>query len=191
MKRIYLIGLFFLTFGFSINIHAQALPAAKRLRAAQVGAGFSFAIPDYGGTYLKGFTGYADLDLFRRLALEFDAHFNSIFTPTDIGEDTFLIGPKFSIMRRGRAHIYVKGLGGIGRFHYQKGVYQTYTIPSIHTDTFGVFAIGGGIDFHASPHLNVRAIDVEAQDWPSYGTPGHPAHGLTPFVTTFGVGYVF
>lgn len=191
MKRIHFIVLFLLTLGLSINSDGQAIPAARRLSLAQVGGGFSFAIPDYGGTYLKGFTGYADLDLFRRLGIEFDAHMNSVFTPTDIGEDTYLVGPRFSILRRDRANVYVKALGGIGRFHYQQGQYQKNTTPPIQTDTFGVYAVGGGIEFRASRHVNIRAIDIEAQRWPGYGTPGFPAHGLTPFVTTFGVAYAF
>lgn len=169
-----------------MNSHAQAIPAATRLRSPQVGVGFSFAVPDYGGTFLKGFTAYGDADIWRRLGVEATMHYVSVFTPTDIGEDTYLIGPRFSLIRQGRVNAYVKALGGVGRFEYQSGYY-----PHPHTDTFGVFSIGGGIDFRASKHLNVRAIDIEAQKWPGYGTPGYAAHGLSPFVTTFGVAYAF
>jgi hypothetical protein len=186
LKRSHLVGLFAFIFGLSIMSHAQAVPMASRLGHVQVGAGFSFAVPDYGGTYIKGFTVYGDADLWRRLGLEADAHFVSILAPTDIGENTFLIGPRFSLIRQGRLNAYVKALGGIGRFQYQDGTYQ----PS-HTDTFGVYSFGGGIEFRASQHLNIRAVDIEAQRWPGYGTPGFPAHGLSPFVTTFGAAYSF
>lgn len=187
MRRHHLIGLFIFIFGLSIvSTHAQAVPAATRLRSAQVGVGFSFAVPDYGSTYIKGFTAYGDADLWRRVGVEADIHYISVFTPTDIGEDTYLIGPRFSLIRQGRLNAYVKALGGIGRFEYQQGRY----LPT-HTDTFGVFSVGGGIEFKASKHINVRAIDIEAQKWPSYGTPGFAAHGLSPFVTTFGAAYAF
>lgn len=186
LKRSHLAGVFVFVLGLSIASYGQAIPMAKRLGHVQVGAGFSFAVPDYGGTYIKGFTVYGDADLWRRLGLEADAHFVNILTPTDIGENTFLIGPRFSLVRQGRLNAYVKALGGVGRFQYQDGTYQ----PS-HTDTFGVYSLGGGIEFRASPHLNIRAVDIEAQRWPSYGTPGFPAHGLTPFVTTFGAAYTF
>ncbi len=186
MKRYHWIGLFIFVFGLSIVSHAQAVPMASRIGSLQVGAGFSFAIPDYGGTYIKGYTIYADADLWHRLGVEADVHQINVFTATDIGEDTYLIGPRFSVIRQGRMNAYVKALGGIGRFEYQTGTYQ----PS-HTDTYGVFSVGGGIDFRASQHINIRAVDIEAQKWPSYGTPGFPAHGLSPFVTTFGVAYAF
>ena len=172
--------------GLSMYSHAQATPMATRVGQVQVGAGFSFAIPDYSGTYIKGLTVYGDADLWRRLGIEADVHYISILTPTDIGQNTFLIGPRFSVIRQGRMNAYVKVLGGVGRFVYQPG-----WNPNPHTDTFGVYSLGGGIEFRASRHLNIRAVDIEAQRWPSYGTPGFPAHGLSPFVTTFGAAYVF
>jgi hypothetical protein len=184
LKRHHLVGLFVFAFGLSIACNAQAIPAAKRLASIQVGAGFSFAIPDYGATYIKGLTVYGDADLWHRLGVEADMHYISLLTPTDIGEDTYLIGPRFTLVRQGRLNAYVKALGGVGRFEYQSG---TYAHP--HTDTFGAFSVGGGLEYRASPHINIRAIDIEAQRWPGYGTPGFAAHGLTPFVTTFGVAY--
>lgn len=186
MKRTHLnlIGWFVFALGLSVASHAQAVPMAKRIGTVQAGVGFSFAIPDYGETYIKGFTVYGDADLWRRVGLEATMHYISVLTPTDIGEDTYLIGPRFSLIRRDRLNAYVKALGGVGRFHYQSGYYA-----HPHIDTFGAFSIGGGIEFRASEHINIRAIDIEAQRWPGYGTPGFATHGLTPFVTTFGVAY--
>lgn len=186
MKPLYLAGLLVSMLGVSVASHAQAIPMAERTGHIQVGAGFSFAIPDYSKTYIKGFTIYGDADLWKRLGIEADVHYISILTPTDIGQNTFLVGPRFSVIRQGRLNAYVKALGGVGRFVYQPG-----WNPNPHTDTFGVYSLGGGIEYRASRHLNIRAVDIEAQRWPSYGTPGFPAHGLTPFVTTFGAAYTF
>lgn len=186
MKRHHLVGLVLFLFGCSLASQAQAVPMATRLGGLQVGAGFSFAVPDYGPTYIKGYTIYGDADLWRRVGIEVDVHQINVLTPTDIGEDTYLAGPRFTLMRRDRVRVYAKALGGIGRFEYQAGVH-----PHPFTDTFGVFSVGGGIEFRASQHINIRAVDIEAQKWPSYGTPGYPANGLTPFVTTFGAAYSF
>ena len=174
------IGLLLLPFVLPAAVRSQAIPTATRSRSLQVGGGFSFASPDYGGSYIMGITGYTDLDLPHRFGAELDLHFMNIFTPTDIGESTFLIGPRYSILSQHRLNAYIKALGGFGRFAYQQGTY-----PNPHTDTYGVFSIGGGVEFRASDHINVRAIDFEAQRWPGYAD-----HGLSPFVTTFGVAYV-
>ncbi|HZY71791.1 MAG TPA: outer membrane beta-barrel protein [Edaphobacter sp.] len=186
MKPLYWAGLLVSLLGLPVASHAQAVPMASRTGQIQVGAGFSFAKPDYSTTYIKGFTLYGSADFWRRLGVEADMHYISILTPKDIGENTFLIGPKFSVIREGRLNAYVKALGGVGRFVYQPGYNK-----DPHTDTFGVYSLGGGIEYRASQHLNIRAIDIEAQRWPNYGTPGFPAHGLSPFVTTFGAAYTF
>jgi hypothetical protein len=169
--------------------NSQAIPAMQRAIQLEGGGGFSFASPDYGGTssagtmtlvpYIKGFTLFGDATYHRRFGLEVEAHLDSILTTKDIGENTYMIGPKISLIREGRANLYVKALGGIGAFEYQKG---SYANP--HTDTYGAFAIGGGIEFNASRHITVRAIDIEQQSW-----PGFAPHGLKPFVTTLGIAY--
>jgi hypothetical protein len=176
-------------FGCLSRANSQAIPAMERPIQLEGGAGFSFASPDYGGTssagtmilvpYIKGFTLFGDAVYHRRFGLEAEAHFDSILTPKDIGENTYMIGPKVSLIREGRMNLYVKALGGIGAFEYQKGVYA-----ASHTDTYGAFAIGGGIEFNASRHITVRAIDIEQQSW-----PGFAPNGLKPFVTTLGIAY--
>jgi len=56
LKPLYLAGLLVSMLGVSVASHAQAIPMAERTGHIQVGAGFSFAIPDYSKTYIKGFT---------------------------------------------------------------------------------------------------------------------------------------
>ncbi len=186
MNRHFLIaclGLLFLLGGGS-QANSQAIPAIERPIQLQGGVGFSFASPDYGGTsalvpYIKGFTIFGDAIYHRRFGLEAEVHDNSILTPKDIGENTYMIGPRFSPIREDRMNLYVKVLGGIGAFQYQQ---STYANP--HTDTYGAFAFGGGIEFNASRHITVRAIDIEKQSW-----PGFAPNGLKPFVTTLGIAY--
>ena len=172
--------------GGSIAAGDQALPGAVRPIEAQAGVGFSFARPDFtspdpnaGFPYIKGFTAYADATYHHLFGLEAEVHYDSILTPTDIGENTYMVGPRVVVIHEDRMSLYAKALGGLAAFEYQKGTYLT---P--RTDTYGAFAVGGGIDFRASRHIDVRAIDIEQQWWPSF-TPS----GLKPFVTTFGVAY--
>lgn len=162
--------------------HAQALPAATR-EPVKVGASFSFGSPDYRDTttYVEGLTIFADVGFARRAAAEIDLHYDSLITPIDIGEDTFLIGPRYSVIRDDEANVYVKVLGGLGRFAYQPG---TYSNP--HTDTYGVAAFGGGIELHALLHFDIRAIDLEYQVW-----PGFASHALKPVVASTGLAYRF
>jgi len=163
----------------SIYANAQEMPTVVRPIQVQIGGGFSFAQPDYGYPYIKGFTVYGDAIYHHLFGIEADVHYNSILTPTDIGENTYMIGPKVSILHEDRMNLYGKVLGGVAAFEYQKGTY-----PNPHTDTYGAFAVGGGIEFRASRHINIRAVDIEGQWW-----PGFAPHGLTPFVTTFGIAY--
>ena len=170
----------------SIVAKAQAVPGAVRPLVVQAGGGFSFAKPDFvplyasaGFPYIKGFTAYADATYYQRFGLEAEVHFDSIFTPADIGENTYMVGPRVVLIHEDRMNLYAKGLGGLATFEYQKGDYA-----NPRTNTYGAFAVGGGIDFRVSRHINVRAIDIEQQWWPSF-TPNE----LKPLVVTFGIAY--
>ena len=161
------------------SVLGQAVPTATGGGAAQVGAAVSVDSPDYGPRYIQGISVFGDLDLGEHLGIEADAHLVSLITPTDIGQNTFLAGPRYSFHRR-RLAPYIKALAGVGLFEYQYDY-----LPHYH-DSYFVYAFGGGLDVHATRHIVVRAIDFEAQRWPSY-----PTSGLTPYVTSFGVAYAF
>lgn len=166
---------------------AQATKGQSRLLSGQIGAGFSFAKPDFGPKYIKGFSGYADFDIHNRIGIEADVQFDNIFTPTDIGQKSYMLGPRFVLVRQGMESrpdfmkFYVKATGGLAQFQYQQGRYR-----STGDDNYAAFALGGGIDLHVAPHLNVRAGDIEWQDWPSFYNKG-----LTPITATFGAAYSF
>jgi hypothetical protein len=182
LKSVHTLVLFATLLAGSAAAKAQALPTASR-PPVQVGVAWSFASSGYGNqeyaAYIKGVTAFGDFGFTRRLSLEGDAHYTSLSTPDGIGENTYLIGPRYSIALEDRANVYVKVLGGVGRFSYKS---PTYVIP--HTDTYGVLAFGGGIEFRLSPRINLRPIDIEIQPW-----QGFP-HGLVPIVTSIGIAYV-
>jgi hypothetical protein len=157
--------------------HAQAVPTASSTSNIQIGVAGTFINSDYSKNQ-KGFSVYGDFDFFHNVGIEGDIHF-ALITPADISENSYLLGPRYSWNYK-RFHPYAKALFGIGRFGFQQGYY-----PSASTSTFGQFALGGGLDFQASRHINVRAFDVEFQRWPNF-TP----NGLSPIVYNFGVAYV-
>jgi hypothetical protein len=157
----------------------QAVYTATRERL-QVGAGWSIASPDYSTYDASGIYVFGTAGLYKRLSLEGDIHYDSLVTPSDIGEDTFLIGPRYDVLKQDRFRAYVKAEFGIGRFQYQIGEYRT---PS--TSVYTALNIGGGFEYRASRHINVRALDIEAQRW-----PGFAPNGLSPLVTSFGIAYI-
>lgn len=159
---------------------AQAIPTASR-EPIEVGAAFSFGSPGYQNTptYVEGLTLFANAGLRGRFGVQIDAHIDSLITPIDIGEDTYEIGPRFAVVHQDRVNIYVKAVGGLGKFAYQPG---TYANP--HTDTYGVFSGGGGIEYRLSGRFDVRAIDLEIQSW-----PGFPGGSLHPVVASMGLAW--
>jgi hypothetical protein len=104
----------------------------------------------------------------------------SVNTPQDISENSYVIGPRY-IFRQKHFDLYGKALFGVGHFGFQQG---SYANPN--TATYFEMAFGGGIDVHVTPHINIRAIDFEAQKWPGF----HP-NPLSPWGGTVGVSYVF
>lgn len=164
-------------------IYGQAVPAATRAVTIQIGVGVSAASPDYNPGVIKGGSIYGDMDFRTRLGIvgiEGEIHDLEWFTPRDIGENSYLMGLRYGINKRG-FHPYGKVLAGLGTFQYQKGFY-----PKTSSSTYKMIAFGGGLDYIATKQFSVRIFDLESQDWPRFR-----AHGLTPFVVTAGIAYRF
>jgi opacity protein-like surface antigen len=165
---------------FASLANAQgALPTATAKGALQVGGGFTLAEPDYGEKNIKGISGFADFDFRPHIGVEATVHYVALVTPTDLAEDSYLVGPRF-IYPRGRLSIYGKALLGVGDLVIQETADNVGRSPG----TNFAYAIGGGVDVRATRHIVVRAIDFEYQHW-SYLT------GLTPTVITIGAAYRF
>ena len=178
MKRHTLIGCFACVLSLTSWSHAQAVPTASRAGSLQIGGAGTLISSDYAPKYLKGISIYGDFDFFHNFGIEGDIHF-SLITPDDISENSYLLGPRYSWHHK-RFNPYAKALFGVGRFGFQSG---SYPVPS--TATYGEFAFGGGLDFQATRHINVRPFDIEFQKW-----PGFAPNGLSPIVYNFGVAYV-
>ncbi len=176
------IGAFILAISFAPQARGQALPTASTTASLQVGAGYTIASPDYGQKKIQGFTGFVDYDFGLHFGIEGDAHVVNLITPTDIAENSYLAGPRIIYPYRGRFNFYGKALVGESTFK----VLETQDNQGQYNGTYFTYALGGGLDYRASHHIVIRAIDVESQKWPSYGR-----NGLTPLVFTFGAAYHF
>ncbi|HEY0162287.1 MAG TPA: outer membrane beta-barrel protein [Edaphobacter sp.] len=180
--RITSIALFLWT--AAIFSRAQAVPTATRNSQIQVGAGWSWGKPDFGPKKAQGISFYGDYDFTRHIGIEGDVHMLNIVTPTDIVENSYLIGPRYVFHFR-RFQPYAKGLVGLG--HFKTTFDAGSGIPN-YTTTRGIYAFGGGVDVRATRHLNVRAVDFEYQKWSS---DPYFYNGLSPWVLTFGAAYRF
>lgn len=171
---------------------AQALPTASGLGRLQIGAGFSYAVPDfwtqpynsdpqYAFQSIGGVTGFGNYDFTPHLGAAGEFHCLCLITSLDRAELTYLLGPRVMLPYR-RFILYGKALGGIRDLFIQE-----------QQDNIGVpsgmnigYSIGGGLDIIYNQKIVIRAIDYENQSWPGYDTSG-----ISPSVFTFGVAYRF
>jgi hypothetical protein len=179
LKRLTIIGCFACIFSLTIRSHGQALPTASRLGSIAVGVGGTVINPDFGQSNIEAFTMWGDINFAGRIGIEGVIHY-SVNTPTDVSENSYIVGPRF-ILRHKRVEGYAKALLGVGHFGLQAGVN-----PYPGTASYFEYALGAGIDVHAARHINIRAFDFEAQKWPGFAT-----NGLSPYALTFGASYVF
>jgi hypothetical protein len=179
LKRHNLIGCFACVLSISTWSHAQAVPTASRLGSIALGVGGTIINPDFGQSKIEAITFFADVNFAHSLGAEGVIHY-SVNTPSDVSENSYLVGPRY-VLRHKRIEGYAKVLFGVGHFGLQQG---SYANPN--TATYFEYAMGGGIDIRVARHINIRAIDFEAQKWPGF----HP-NTLSPYGGTVGVSYVF
>ena len=162
------------------TLHAQASYTASRRAGIQIGVTGSAYTLDYNEGYEEGISVYGDIDFTRHLGLEALYRNASIQTPHDIGENHALIGPRYHFTH-GRFMPYAKGLVGEGTINFQQGFNAVSS-----SQTYFIYVLGGGLDFHATRHVNIRAIDFEYQLWPTF-----KPNGLTPYGYNVGAAYTF
>jgi opacity protein-like surface antigen len=164
--------------GIASAAAGQAMPTATAKGVLQAGVGWSYVEPDYGQKAIQGVTAFGDFDFRPHLGVEAEFHYVQIITPTDLGEDSVLIGPRF-VLPRNHFDLYAKVVAGIGDINIQ----EVQDNPQGGAGRYLAYGVGFGIDYKVSRHLVARA-DYEYQHW-SYLT------GLTPSGVTLGVAYRF
>ena len=164
----------------SPSVLGQASPTATRRGAIQVGVAATTFSLDYGEGREEGIMVYGDIDFNRHIGVEALYRNVSLITPRDIGENHFMVGPRFHL-ERGIFAPYAKVLIGRSTINFQQG----YNVTA-YSNSYLSYGLGGGLDIHATRHINIRAIDFEYQRWPNF-----PPHGLTPYGASIGAAYVF
>lgn len=157
------------------SLQAQAVYTASRAGRIQAGAGLLYLKSDFIAKGSEGISVWADYDLNRLLGAEVEAHFGGLRSPGDIGENSYLIGPRVSYHRR--------KLSGYGKIMVGRG---TIMDQFLHTSsTFNLYAFGGGLDYRIRPRFNIRVIDFEQQKWPNF-----EPHTLSPINISAGLMYI-
>jgi len=157
------------------SLNAQAVYTANQNTRIQVGAGAAFIAPDYSKGTLIGFSAWGDYDFSKYIGLEVSAHFGEIITPGDIAENSYMLGPRFSYRRR-KLTLYAKAL--VGRATITN---QDFNLSS----SFNLYAFGGGVEYRILHKINLRLVDFEQQEWPSF-----MPNSLSPTAATIGVSYI-
>ena len=179
MKRHTLIGCLAGILGLTTLSHAQAVPTASRVGSIQAGVGGYLASPDFGQPKIKGLTFYGDYDFGPHFGGEAEIHYTG-FSSTNVVENSYLFGPRF-ILRHKKLQVYAKAMFGVGHFSL-----TVNGVQDPNTGTYFQYALGGGAEYQATRHVNIRLIDFEAQKWPGLGRGG-----LSPLGGTIGVAYTF
>jgi len=155
-------------------LRAQAVYTATRSGRIQAGAGGMYLNNDYSPQSDQGVSIWVDGDLTKFFGLEAEAHFGTVRSPADIGENSYLIGPRVSL-HRGRFSPYAKLM--VGRGTIINDFYNT-------SSSYNLFAYGGGLDYRFHGKFSWRAVDFELQNWHSF-----PPNGLAPYAISTGVMY--
>jgi opacity protein-like surface antigen len=165
------------------------MPASGKAQVAAAGVGGnqslfvggfgSYYAPDYGYYKLYGVGGFADYNLTPKLGAEAEARFLRFHQLSDIHEDTYLVGPRYSFYHHHKITAYGKGLIGIGEFNFpQNAAHGGYL----------AYALGGGVDYRLQHKWTVVG-DYEYQIWPSFVGEGPRPNGLTPTGLSVGITY--
>jgi len=125
------------------------------LSAGAMGSGYSI---QYGQRKMAGITAFVDADTKRRFGIEAEGRWLEYFQTANVHAETYSIGGRYHF-DAGRFAPYAKGMVGFGDFNfpynYAHGRYLVVTA-------------GGGLDFHWTRRITVRAVDFEYQDWPNF-----------------------
>ncbi len=148
---------------------AQVEPAGDQggliVSAGAMGSGYYI---QYGQRRMAGVTAFIDADTRRRFGIEAEGRWMEYFQTADVHDETYSIGGRYHF-HVGRFAPYAKGLVGLGEFNFP------YNYAYGH---YLVVTAGGGLDFHWTRRVTIRAADFEYQDWPNFTFGNMNSYGL-------------
>lgn len=141
------------------KVSAQVVPPGDqggfKVTAGATGSGYYL---QYGQRKMLGTAAVVDVDTKRRIGVEAEGRWLEYHQTANVHAETYSVGGRYHF-DLGRFQPYAKGLVGFGDFNfpynYANGRYLVLTV-------------GGGLDFHWTRNIYVRAADVEFQDWPQF-----------------------
>lgn len=189
LKALYLLVVSLLLY---IPASAQsAVSAEGRSLSVWVGASISSFNPDYGclsaspfkcNHQLIGIGPFVDTNplLFHRVGLEGEARFMKWHGPVGLTESSYLVGPRISLLQKGRFSANIKVLVGIGNI----------ATPNSGKDSgnYFVFAPGASLDYRLNRRFGIRG-EYEYQQWPNFRSVITGHSGLTPNGFSVGISY--
>jgi hypothetical protein len=158
------------------TLRAQAIYTATRTSRIQAGVGGSYIQPDYADKAILGISAWGDYDFNSFLGLEATIHLGDLITPNDFTEVSYLVGPRLLYHRR-KLTVYGKAMIGHATI--------TNQLKGGESSGFNTYAYGGGLEYRLGRKFNLRAIDVELQQWPNF-----EPHTLSPMLYTVGLSYI-
>ena len=172
------------------QVAASAHRSGVSLRIGAIGSVFDpdygtlsgqvYSTNGYGINKLGGLGAFADLNLFHGLGIEGESRWQRLHQQGTIYQDNYLVGPRFQMGSRGRFQPYVKSLVGYGYMNYEQNYAHGW---------FTAVAVGGGLDVRLMRRLNLRAFDVEYQQWPQWQQPAFQSTPLFPYGVSAGLSY--
>ena len=157
-------------------LHGQAVPSGIFRSHIQAGAGVMYLDNDYSDRANQGISVWGDYDFTHLVGVEVEAHFGGIITPDDIGENSYLVGPRFMYHKR--------KFTGYAKIMLGRGTITNQLLNQ--SSTFNIVpAYGGGLEYRVAHSLNIRVVDFELQKWPNF-----EPNTLSPFAISVGLMYV-
>ncbi len=149
----------------------------------EVGATFSFVLPDYTPEKAVGFGVYTNYFFTDNFGVELNYHRASIDKHSPATETTYEYGLAYREIY-GKYRPYIKGMGGRGTFNFPALNGNGTSVANL---SYNTLSAGGGLDYEVTRTLNVRG-EIEYQHW--FAANGL-TNGLTPVLFSVGVAYHF
>ncbi|WP_420237877.1 hypothetical protein ACOBR2_20180 [Telmatobacter bradus] len=149
---------------------SQVAPAADggSFRVSAGGAASLFHL-SYTQHNLSGYSFFVDADTIRGLGLEGEAHWLRLRNLSGEHVETYSAGVRYHRIW-GKAQPYGKLLIGIGDLSFPYGY---------ATGRYGVWTMGGGLDYSLNHRVYVRVIDAEYQSWPEFTFGSISSYGIS------------
>ncbi len=139
--------------------HGQVVPAgdAGRLIISAGGTATGEYV-QYGERKMVGVTAFADFDSRSPFGIEAEGRWLEWNQKANVHLETYSIGPRYH-KNFGNLVPYAKGLLGYSNFNFPY---------NLATGRYLTVTAGGGVDFHVTKRIYLRAADVEYQYWPQF-----------------------